>query len=258
MIESRGVRKSFGDTEVLKGIDVVFEPGKVNMIIGQSGSGKTVFMKSLLGLHNIDAGEILFDGRNITELDKKERKELRKEMGMVFQFGALFDSLTVMENVMFPLSMFGEMTEKEKYERARFCLDRVNLSNVEKRYPAEISGGMKKRVAIARAISMNPKYLFCDEPNSGLDPETAIVIDNLILEFTQEFNMTTVINTHDMNSVLQAGDHIILLKNGIKSWEGNKDEILYAESEAVQEFVFKSNLFKRVQKALQIQKEQGQ
>jgi phospholipid/cholesterol/gamma-HCH transport system ATP-binding protein len=254
MIESKAVRKSFGETEVLKGLDVVFKPGKVNMIIGQSGSGKTVFMKCLLGLHDIDSGAIYYDGRNTAEMDKHERKELRKEIGMVFQFGALFDSLTVLENVLFPLNMFSDMSPAQKRERARFCLDRVNLPNADNKFPAEISGGMKKRVSIARAIAMNPKYLFCDEPNSGLDPETAIVIDNLILEFTREFNMTTVINTHDMNSVLEAGDHIVLLRNGLKSWEGNKEEILYAESDAVQEFVFRSDLFKRVQKALQNQK----
>ncbi|MCH8554201.1 MAG: ATP-binding cassette domain-containing protein [Schleiferiaceae bacterium] len=250
MIEAKNVVKTFGETTVLKGVDAVFKPGNVNMIIGQSGSGKTVFMKSLLGLHQIDGGEILYDGRNVTDLSKQERKDLRKEIGMVFQFGALFDSLTVIQNVLFPLEMFSNLPAKEMLERAEFCLQRVNLPDSNHRYPAEISGGMKKRVAIARAIAMSPKYLFCDEPNSGLDPETSIVIDNLISEITQEFNITTVINTHDMNSVLEAGDHIILLKNGTKSWEGSKDEILYADSEAVQEFVFKSALFKRVKKAL--------
>lgn len=251
MIEVQNLKKSFGDVEVLKGIDVVFKAGEVNMIIGQSGSGKTVFLKCLLGIHDINGGAILFDGRKITDLEKEERKAMRKEVGMVFQFGALFDSLTSLENVMFPLQMFGEMTEAEREARAKFCLDRVNLApSAAAKFPAEISGGMKKRVAIARAIAMNPRYLFCDEPNSGLDPETSIIIDNLIREITQEFNITTVINTHDMNSVLEAGDHIVLLKNGLKCWEGTKEEILYADSDAVQEFVFKSDLFKRVQKAL--------
>lgn len=251
MISVKNLQKSFGDVAVLKGIDVDFQPGEVNMIIGQSGSGKTVFLKCLLGIHEINGGEIIFDGRNISDLEKQERKDLRKEVGMVFQFGALFDSLTSIENVLFPLQMFGEMSDAEKIARAKFCLDRVNLpTTAAEKFPAEISGGMKKRVAIARAIAMKPRYLFCDEPNSGLDPETSIIIDNLIREITQEFDITTVINTHDMNSVLEVGDHIVLLKNGLKCWEGSNQEILYADSEEVQEFVFKSDLFKRVQKAL--------
>ncbi|KAB2810304.1 ABC transporter ATP-binding protein [Phaeocystidibacter luteus] len=250
MIEVKGLRKSFGEHEVLKGIDVNFEPGKANLIIGRSGSGKTVFLKSVLGLHDVDSGDIVYDGRNVAELSKDERTLLRQEIGMVFQGGALFDSQTVLENVMFPLNFFGDMSESEKRDRADFCLSRVRLDSAHNRFPAEISGGMQKRVAIARAIAMNPKYLFCDEPNSGLDPETAIVIDNLIQEITEEYNITTVINTHDMNSVLEIGDHVILLKEGYRAWEGTKDEILHSEDEAVLDFVFRSELFKKVKEAL--------
>ncbi len=250
MIEVKGLKKSFGDTEVLKGIDVNFHPGKTNLIIGRSGSGKTVFLKSVLGLHDINEGSIKYDGRDVGALSKDERKLLRQEIGMVFQGGALFDSQTVLENVMFPLNFFADMSESEKRDRANFCLSRVRLDSAHDRFPAEISGGMQKRVAIARAIAMNPKYLFCDEPNSGLDPETAIIIDNLIQEITQEFNMTTVINTHDMNSVLEIGDHIILLKEGYRAWEGNKNEILESDDPAVLDFVFRSELFKKVRSAL--------
>ncbi|GGH66483.1 ABC transporter ATP-binding protein [Phaeocystidibacter marisrubri] len=249
MIEVNGLKKGFNGTEVLKGIDVVFEPGKTNLIIGRSGSGKTVFLKSVLGLYDIDAGSIRYDGRDVAELSKDERKLLRQEIGMVFQGGALFDSQTVLENVMFPLNFFAEMSDSEKKDRADFCLSRVQLENAHQRFPAEISGGMQKRVAIARAIAMNPKYLFCDEPNSGLDPETAIVIDNLIQEITEEYNITTVVNTHDMNSVLEIGDHIILLKEGYKVWEGNKDEILHSDERDVLDFVFTSELFKKVRAA---------
>lgn len=250
MIEVKGLKKGFNGTEVLKGIDVTFEPGKTNLIIGRSGSGKTVFLKSVLGLYDIDEGSIIYDGRDVAELSKDERKDLRQEIGMVFQGGALFDSQTVLQNVMFPLNFFSGMSESEKRDRADFCLSRVRLENAHERFPSEISGGMQKRVAIARAIAMNPKYLFCDEPNSGLDPETAIVIDNLIQEITSEFNMTTVINTHDMNSVLEIGDHIILLKEGYRAWEGNKNEILDSDDDAVVDFVFKSELFKKVRSAL--------
>lgn len=250
MIEVKGLRKSFNDTEVLKGIDVTFEPGKTNLIIGRSGSGKTVLLKSILGLYPIDSGTISFDGRNVDEVSKEERTILRQEIGMVFQGGALFDSLTVQENVMFPLNFFSDMSESEKLDRVNFCLDRVNLENANSRFPAEVSGGMQKRVAIARAISMNPKYLFCDEPNSGLDPETSIVIDNLIQEITREFNITTVINTHDMNSVLEIGDKVLLLKEGVAVWEGGKDEIMESDDENVVDFVFKSDLFKLMRKAL--------
>ncbi len=250
MIEVVGLKKGFGDVEVLKGIDVVFQPGKTNLIIGRSGSGKTVFLKSVLGLHEIDAGKIIYDGRDVAEMTKDQRKHLRQEVGMVFQGGALFDSQTVLENVMFPLNFFADMSESEKQDRADFCLSRVRLDGAHQKFPAEISGGMQKRVAIARAIAMNPKYLFCDEPNSGLDPETAIVIDNLIQEITHEFNMTTVINTHDMNSVLEIGDHIILLKEGYRVWEGNKDEILESDDPSVFDFVFRSELFKKVRQSL--------
>ncbi len=253
MIEVRGIKKSFGDNDVLKGIDSVFEEGKCNLIIGRSGSGKTVFLKCVLGLYEADEGEILFSDRPISKLNKKQRIELRKEIGMVFQGGALFDSLTVAENVRFPLDMFSEMSMSEKEDRVNFVLQRVNLEGAHNRLPAEISGGMQKRVAIARAISMNPKYLFCDEPNSGLDPETSIVIDNLIREITQEFGMTTLINTHDMNSVLEIGDHVIFLKEGYKAWEGTRDEILRAEEDDISDYIFRSNLFKKVRTALRAQ-----
>lgn len=250
MIEVKGLKKGFNGTEVLKGIDVTFEPGKANLIIGRSGSGKTVFLKSVLGLYDIDEGSIVYDGRDVSQLSKDQRKLLRQEIGMVFQGGALFDSQTVLENVMFPLNFFADMSESEKRDRADFCLSRVRLDNAHSRFPAEISGGMQKRVAIARAIAMNPKYLFCDEPNSGLDPETAIVIDNLIQEITEEFNITTLVNTHDMNSVLEIGDHVVLLKEGYKAWEGSKDEILESDDAAVLDFVFTSELFKKVRSAL--------
>lgn len=250
MIEVKGLKKGFNGTEVLKGIDVTFEPGKANLIIGRSGSGKTVFLKSVLGLYDIEEGSIVYDGRDVSQLSKDQRKLLRQEIGMVFQGGALFDSQTVLENVMFPLNFFADMSESEKRDRADFCLSRVRLDNAHSRFPAEISGGMQKRVAIARAIAMNPKYLFCDEPNSGLDPETAIVIDNLIQEITEEFNITTLVNTHDMNSVLEIGDHVVLLKEGYKAWEGSKDEILESDDAAVLDFVFTSELFKKVRSAL--------
>ena len=253
MIEVVDIKKSFGDNDVLKGISANFKEGQTNLIIGRSGSGKTVFLKCILGLYTADSGEILFSGRKLSQLDKNQRKDLRKEIGMVFQGGALFDSMTVAENVRFPLDMFSEMTDAEKQDRVNFVLHRVNLDDAHNRYPAEISGGMQKRVAIARAISMNPKYLFCDEPNSGLDPETSIVIDNLIREITREFNMTTIINTHDMNSVLEIGDHVIFLKDGIKAWEGSKDDILRAEQDDIADYVFRSNLFKRVRDALKSQ-----
>ncbi|GAB5556616.1 MAG: ATP-binding cassette domain-containing protein [Schleiferiaceae bacterium] len=249
MIEVKGIHKSFADNHVLKGIDVIFEKGKANLIIGRSGSGKTVFLKSTLGLHTVDQGEIFFDGRSLSSMNKEQRKELRQEIGMVFQGGALFDSQTVEENVMFPLNMFSKMTTAERKKRVDFCLERVNLVKANKLFPAEISGGMQKRVAIARAIAMNPKYLFCDEPNSGLDPETSIVIDNLIREITVEFDITTVINTHDMNSVLEIGDHVILLKEGHKVWEGTNEEVLTSDNADVIDYVFKSNLFKKVRSA---------
>lgn len=251
MIEVQGLQKSFGDNYVLRGIDAVFEEGKTNLIIGRSGSGKTVFLKSILGLYDADEGEILFRGRQISKMSKTERNELRQDIGMVFQGGALFDSMTIEQNVMFPLDMFSDMTPEEKLDRVNFCLQRVNLLNVNERLPAELSGGMQKRVAIARAIAMKPKYLFCDEPNSGLDPETSIVIDNLIREITQEFNITTLVNTHDMNSVLEIGDKVFFLKEGLKAWEGSKEDILTSENPDIVDYIFRSNLFKKVKTALQ-------
>ncbi|MCY1634461.1 ABC transporter ATP-binding protein [Marinifilum sp. D737] len=249
MIRLENVNKSFGDLKVLNDISITFESGKTNLIIGQSGSGKTVLLKSIIGLHDVDNGAIYYNDRNFTELNHKGKKEIRKEMGMVFQGGALFDSLNVKENVKFPLDMFSTMSEKEKNKRVEFCLDRVNIQNANHLYPAEISGGMQKRVAIARAIALNPKYLFCDEPNSGLDPVTAIVIDNLIQEITKEFNMTTIINTHDMNSVMEIGEKILFISKGFKAWEGNKDQIFNTENQALNDFVFASDLFKNIKKS---------
>lgn len=249
MIKVTDLHKNFGEAKVLKGISTTFEKGKTNMIIGQSGSGKTVFLKSLLGLHVPDSGLIEFDGRKHTELGIKERRQLRKEIGMVFQGGALFDSLTVEENVMFPLKMFTNQSKLEMLDRVNFVLDRVRLENANTKFPAELSGGMQKRVAIARAIVMNPKYLFCDEPNSGLDPQTAIVIDNLIQEITKEYNIITIINSHDMNSVMEIGEKIVFLKDGLKAWEGSNKDIFKTENEAVVNFVYSSNLFKKVREA---------
>jgi phospholipid/cholesterol/gamma-HCH transport system ATP-binding protein len=249
MIRLENVNKSFGDLKVLNDISITFESGKTNLIIGQSGSGKTVLLKSIIGLHEVDNGAIYYNERNFTALNRKNKKEIRKEMGMVFQGGALFDSLNVEENVRFPLNMFSTMSEKEKDNRVAFCLDRVNIKNANHLYPAEISGGMQKRVAIARAMALNPKYLFCDEPNSGLDPVTAIVIDNLIQEITKEFNMTTIINTHDMNSVMEIGEKILFISKGFKAWEGTKDEIFNTENQALNDFVFASDLFKNIKKS---------
>jgi len=250
MIELKKVNKSFGDLNVLQDISIHFEAGKTNLIIGQSGSGKTVLLKSIIGLHEIDDGHIFYDDREFTNMDFNEKKLIRKEMGMVFQGGALFDSLTVEENVRFPLDMFSEMSEDEKRERVSFCLDRVDIKKADKLYPAEISGGMQKRVAIARAIALNPRYLFCDEPNSGLDPVTAILIDKLIQEITKEFNMTTIINTHDMNSVMEIGEKILFINKGLKAWEGCSDEIFDTENQSLNNFVFASNLFKKIKKKL--------
>jgi len=249
MIEVKDLYKEFNGIPILKGVSTTFEKGKTNMIIGQSGSGKTVFLKCLLGLHIPEKGIISFDGRKHTELDIKERRQLRQEIGMVFQGGALYDSLTVEENIMFPLKMFTDNSYSEMLERVNFVLDRVNLENANKKFPSEISGGMQKRVSIARAIVMNPKYLFCDEPNSGLDPNTATVIDNLIQEITKEYQMITVINSHDMNSVMEIGEKIIFLKNGVKAWEGSNKEIFKTENESIVDFVYSSNLFKKVKEA---------
>ncbi|HLT51597.1 MAG TPA: ATP-binding cassette domain-containing protein [Arenibacter sp.] len=246
MIEVDNLHKSFGDSHVLKGISTTFDKGKTNLIIGQSGSGKTVFLKSLLGLFTPDDGNICYDGKNYSDLSISERRDLRQEMGMVFQGSALFDSMTVEGNVMFPLGMFTKQSKSEMQDRVDFVLKRVNLVDAHKKFPSEISGGMQKRVAIARAIVMHPKYLFCDEPNSGLDPKTAILIDNLIHEITQEYNITTVINTHDMNSVMEIGEKIIFLKNGLKEWEGTNKEIFKTDNEAVTDFVYSSELFKKV------------
>ncbi|MDF1547795.1 MAG: ATP-binding cassette domain-containing protein [Bacteroidales bacterium] len=245
MIALKNVYKSFGDNSVLEDISVFFEQGKTNLIIGQSGSGKTVLLKSIIGLHQIDSGEIIYGDKEFSRMPIKEKKEIRKEIGMVFQGGALFDSATVEENVMFPLEMFTNMTKAEMLDRVNFCLSKVNLENVNKLYPAEISGGMQKRVSIARAIALNPKYLFCDEPNSGLDPKTAIVIDQLIRELTLEFNMTTVVNTHDMNSVIEIGDKIVFIFEGKKWWEGNRDDILTTENKELEEFIFASDLMRK-------------
>lgn len=249
MIEVENLYKEFNGQQVLKGISTTFEKGKTSMIIGQSGSGKTVLLKCLLGLHIPDKGVISFDGRKNTELSIKDHRQLRQEIGMVFQGGALYDSLTVEENIMFPLKMFTNNSRLKMLERVNFVLNRVNLDNVNKKFPAQLSGGMQKRVAIARAIVMNPKYLFCDEPNSGLDPNTAIVIDNLIQEITKEYEIITVINSHDMNSVMEIGEKIIFLKDGVKAWEGTNKEIFKTENEAIVNFVYSSNLFKKVREA---------
>lgn len=246
MIILESVNKSFGNTRVLEDINATFEEGKTNLIIGQSGSGKTVLLKCIVGLYNISSGNIYYDDRNVEEMSEKESKLLRQEIGMVFQGGALFDSMTVEQNIHFPLDMFTKQSRATKQKRVDFCLNRVNLDKVNKSYPAEISGGMRKRVAIARAIALNPKYLFCDEPNSGLDPQTAIVIDNLIREITQEFNMTTIINTHDMNSVMEIGDSVIFISDGRLRWSGNKEEILVADNKALRNFVFASELMKKL------------
>lgn len=251
MITVEQITKGFASKEVLKGISASFKEGLTNLVIGQSGSGKTVFIKCMVGLHEIDGGSISYDGRRLDEMNYSTRKELRQEIGMVFQGGALFDSMTIEENVMFPLNMFSSMNFSEKMDRVNFCLRRVNLENVNHLRPAEVSGGMQKRVAIARAIVMEPKYLFCDEPNSGLDPQTAIVIDNLIQEITQEFEITTVINTHDMNSVMEIGQHIVFIQEGLKAWEGTNEELVESGNEDVSNFVFSSNLMRKIRKNIQ-------
>jgi phospholipid/cholesterol/gamma-HCH transport system ATP-binding protein len=240
------ITKSFGDHDVLKDVSMTFEQGKTNLIIGQSGSGKTILMKICIGLVDPDQGVVTFDERPFSQMKEKEQVPIRKEMGILFQGGALFDSLTVEQNIMFPLNMFTEMSDKEKLDRVNFCLKRVNLENVNKLFPSELSGGMVKRVAIARAISNNPKYLFCDEPNSGLDPKTAEMIDELISEITHEYNMITVINTHDMNSVLAIGQNINFLYHGSLWWVGNKDTILHTDNKELQDFVFSTRLTRRI------------
>lgn len=251
MIELVNINKTFGAHHVLKDINAKFEQGKVNLIIGQSGSGKSVLTKCIVGLHKPDTGEILYNGSDFNSMDRKERVVIRRKIGMLFQGSALFDSLTVEENVMFPLTMFTNMTKKERLERVNFCLERVNLEGRNKLYPAECSGGMQKRIAIARAISMNPSYLFCDEPNSGLDPQTAIVIDNLIQEITYEFNITTVVITHDMNSVIEIGDHIIFIHQGNNWWQGSKKDILTTNNQEILDFVYASDFMKEIKTHLQ-------
>ncbi|MFN8288005.1 MAG: ABC transporter ATP-binding protein [Chitinophagales bacterium] len=246
MIEIKNIKKSFGQQQVLKGVSATFEDGKCNLIIGKSGSGKTVTLKCMVGLFEPDEGSIWYDNRNITAMSFKERKTIRREIGMLFQGTALFDSMTVEENVRFPLDMFTNKTDEEKRERVNFCLRRVNMDNTNKKYPGELSGGMKKRVGIARAIVMNPKYLFCDEPNSGLDPKTSLVIDHLIQELTQEYGMTTVINTHDMNSVMGIGDKVVFIHNGLKYWEGTNKEILQITEGELYDFIFASEFLKEL------------
>lgn len=256
MIQINSICKSFDGKQVLKDISTTFENGKTNLIIGQSGSGKTVLMKCIVGLLTPEIGSILYDGRDFVSMKKKEKKLLRREMGMIFQSAALFDSMTVLENVMFPLDMFSNDTYRDRVRRAQFCLDRVNLIEAQGKYPGEISGGMQKRVAIARAIALNPKYLFCDEPNSGLDPKTSLVIDALIHSITEEYNMTTIINTHDMNSVMGIGDKISFIFEGCKEWEGSKDDIFTSSNERLNNFIFASDLLRKV-KDLEIQNIEG-
>ena len=251
MIEVLNVNKSFGTHKVLSDVSTVFETGKVNMIIGQSGQGKSVLAKCIVGLHEVDHGSVLYDGRNFSELEGDARRDIRKEIGMLFQGSALFDSMTVEKNIMFPLSMLTNMTKKEMQMRADFCLDRVNLFGKNKLLPAECSGGMQKRIAIARAIAMKPKYLFCDEPNSGLDPKTSIVIDNLISEITYEFDITTVIITHDMNSVIEIGDNIVFIQQGENWWNGNKKEIITTDNSEIIDFVYASEFMKDIKASMQ-------
>ncbi len=246
MIEIQHLYKSFGDKEVLKDINAKFEDGKTNLIIGQSGSGKTVLMKNIVGLLEPTSGHILYDGRDFVSMNKHEKVRMRREMGMIFQSAALFDSLSVLENVMFPLDMFSSMNYRERVKRAQDCLDRVNLIDAQQKFPGEISGGMQKRVAIARAIVLNPKYLFCDEPNSGLDPHTSLVIDELLSSITKEFDITTIINTHDMNSVMGIGENINFIYQGRNEWQGTKDDVMGSTNEKLNDLVFASDLFKKV------------
>ncbi len=256
MIEAKNISKWFDGVQVLYDISATFEAGKTNLIIGQSGSGKTVFMKCLIGLLTPEEGEILYDGRRFRSLDTAQKRQLRSEIGMLFQGSALFDNETVLGNVMFPLKMFSQMSHEEQLDRAHFCIKRVGLENADDKYPAEISGGMQKRVAIARAIALNPKYLFCDEPNSGLDPKTSILIDDLLSDITHEYDITTIINTHDMNSVLGIGENIVFINKGHCDWKGNDDTIYRSTNKALNDFVFASKLFKEVKQFLQQQYEQ--
>lgn len=251
MIEANNVSKYFDGSQILFDVTAKFESGKTNLIIGQSGSGKTVFMKCLIGLHTPEQGEIFYDGRPFTKMSSSERKQLRTEIGMLFQGSALFDNETVLGNVMFPLKMFSSMSRKEQIERAKFCIQRVGLENADEKYPSEISGGMQKRVAIARAIALNPKYLFCDEPNSGLDPRTSILIDELLSDITHEYGITTIINTHDMNSVLGIGENIVFINKGKCDWIGDSKTIFKSDSQSLNDFVFASHLFKEVKSYLE-------
>jgi len=246
MILVKDINKRFGENHVLQDVSFEFEQGKTNLIIGESGSGKTTLLKVMIGLHQSDSGVVRYDDRNFTEMNFQQRKALRKEIGMLFQGGALFDYMNVEENIIFPLNMFAEKSYEENLERVNFCLKRVNLENTNGLLPSELSGGMKKRVAIARAIALNPKYLLCDEPNSGLDPKTAILIDNLILEITQEYNITTIVNSHDMNSVMEIGDNIAFIHKGRMWWSGNKDDLISCENKELNDFVFASKLFKKL------------
>jgi phospholipid/cholesterol/gamma-HCH transport system ATP-binding protein len=256
MIEIKNVSKSFGDKQILKGVSAVMETGKTNLIIGTSGSGKTVLQKCMVGLFEVDEGEILYDGKSFTSMPEEERKELRQQIGMLFQGSALFDSMTVERNVKFPLDMFTNWDHKKKIDRVNEVLERVNLKDTNKKFPAEVSGGMKKRVGIARAIVLNPKYLFCDEPNSGLDPQTSMVIDLLIKEITEEYNMTTVINTHDMNSVMEIGENILYMYQGENEWVGNNKEIIFSKNKRLNEFIFASE-FLRDAKDMRMLEEKG-
>ena len=251
MISIQNLYKKFEDLEVLHDINATFEDGKTNLIIGQSGSGKTVLMKNLVGLYTPSSGKILYDGRDLITMTKQEKVNLRREMGMIFQSAALFDSISVLENVMFPLDMFSNMTLRERKHRAQECLDRVNLSEAGNKYPGELSGGMQKRVAIARAIVMNPKYLFCDEPNSGLDPKTSLVIDQLLHGITQEYGITTIINTHDMNSVMGIGENILFIYEGRKEWQGQSADIMNSSNKRLTDFIFASDLLKEMRHAVQ-------
>ena len=250
MISVNNINKYFEDNCVLKDVSFVFEPGKTNLIIGESGSGKTTLLKVMIGLYEADSGVVKYNERNFTEMNFLQQKTLRKEIGMLFQGGALFDYMNVEDNIMFPLNMFSERSEEENLDRVNFCLKRVNLENTNSLLPSELSGGMKKRVAIARAIALNPKYLLCDEPNSGLDPKTAILIDNLIQEITQEYNITTIVNSHDMNSVMEIGDNIAFIYEGQVWWKGNKEDLMISENQELNDFVFASELFKRLRRTI--------
>ncbi len=256
MIQLKNIEKSFGDHRVINGVSWTMQTGKCNLIIGASGSGKTVFMKCIVGLFTPEKGSIMFDDKDMIEMDRNDRKELRQQIGMLFQGSALFDSMTVEQNVLFPLDMFTNWSQSQKKDRVNEVLKRVNLINADKKFPAEISGGMKKRVGIARSIVLNPKYLFCDEPNSGLDPQTSLLIDKLIQEITEEFNITTVINTHDMNSVMEIGDNIIYMYQGHKQWEGNKKDIIFSKDEKLNNFIFASEFLKDAKEMRMIESEQ--